>query len=148
MKEERASELAVNIYQSTLRYTPEDSILHNHLRENPRSHKISHTMESEMSSSSQEEPHVCSNKYTVSEKKYTHLKPFFFGEKINGAMRVQFSAHETATQEVSSPHFSISLHFYMSSRCCAHNVHPLFKCPVRLIEQVLYGKTSTVLLSQ
>lgn len=42
---------------------------------------------------------------------------------------MQFSPHEAATQKCFSPPFSISLHFYLSSFCCLHNVHPVFECP-------------------
>jgi hypothetical protein len=52
-----------------------------------------------------------------------------FPEKINRAGRVEFSPHETATQKVFPPPFSISLHFDLRSRCCSHSVHPVFTCP-------------------
>jgi hypothetical protein len=51
-----------------------------------------------------------------------------FVEKINRARRVQFSPHETATQNPPPP-FSISLLFDLSSLCCSHNMHPVFKFP-------------------
>jgi hypothetical protein len=57
-------------------------------------------------------------------------------------MRVQFSPHEAATQKVLPPPFPISLHFDLSSLCCLHNVHPMFKRPET--DACALGRTSIV----